>query len=161
MKKLLTTFALLCIALVSIAQNTILISDFESMNNTSWKGTLTYKDYQSGKSETIESTMQCKIEGDRIIRNIQYIYEPNKNNKSSVKIKKSGTYFVNEKVVSFSEENGTKTLVTTYKGKDNGKKADMFMIHILTNTTYTVTKEVSFLDSNERFVRNIYKYTKI
>ncbi|TCK69129.1 hypothetical protein DFQ05_0644 [Winogradskyella wandonensis] len=161
MKTLLTTFALLFTVITINAQDTISLSDFESMNNTSWEGTLTYKDYQSGKQETVDATMQFKIEGDKLISNVQYTYEPSKNHKGSVKIKKNGTYFGNEKVLSFKEENGTKTLVTTYQSRDNGKKADMFITHTLTDSTYTVTKEVSYLDSDEKFVRNTYSYTKL
>ena len=136
-------------------------SDFESMNNTSWKGKLTYKDYQSGKQETIPSTMNLKIEGDKIIYSVQYDYEPNKNNISKVKIKKDGTVFGNEKVISFTEENGTKTLVTMYQGKDNGEKADMYVTRVLTDSTYSATKEVQIEGSETRFVRNKYEYTKI
>ena len=161
MKTLFTTFALLFAVIAINAQDTISLSDFESMNNTRWEGTLTYKDYQSGKQETIDATMQFKIKGDKLIRNIQYTYEPNKNNKSTVKIKKNGTYFGNEKVLNFTEENGTKILITTYKSRDNGKKADIFITHTLTDSTYTVTKEVSYLDSEEKFVRNVYSYTKL
>ncbi|GGI57320.1 hypothetical protein [Winogradskyella haliclonae] len=161
MKTLFTTCVLLFTVLSIDAQNTISLSDFESMNNTSWKGTLTYKDYQSGKQQTIDATMQFKIEGDKIISNVQYTYEPSKNHKSSIKIRKNGSYFGNERVLNFTEQNGTKTLVTTYQSRDNGKKANMFITHTITDSTYTVTKEVSYLDNDEKFVRNTYNYTKL
>ena len=146
MKTLLTTITLLFVTLFTNAQNTIQLSDFESVNNTNWKGELTYKDYQSGKQETIPCTMQLKIEGDKIVFNQQYTYEPNKNNKSSVKVKKNGTYFGNERVVSFTEDTKSNTLVTMYRGRDNGKKADMYVTRVLTDSTYIVTKEVKYLD---------------
>ena len=104
MKHLSTVFALLFVTLFTNAQDKIQLSDFESMNNTKWKGHLTYKDYQSGKQEKIPSTMELKIEGDKIIYSIQYDYEPNKNNVSKVKIKKDGTIFGNEKVISFTKK---------------------------------------------------------
>jgi len=161
MKTLFTTSVLLFAILFTNAQNTIQLSDFESMNNTNWKGYLSYKDYQSGKQETIPSTMNFKIESDKIVYSVQYVYEPNKNNISKVKIKKDGTVFGNEKVISFTEENGSKTLVTMYKGKDNGKKADMYVTRVLTDSTYSATKEVQLEGSNARFIRNKYEYTKI
>lgn len=161
MKNLFTTIALLFVTLFTNAQDTIQLSDFEIINNTSWKGKLTYKDYQSGKQETIPTTMQFNIKDDKIIYSVQYDYEPNKNNVSKVKIKKNGTYFGNEKVVSFKKENGTTTFETMYKGKDNGKKANMYMIRVLTDSTYSATKEVAYDGTEERFVRNTYKYTKI
>ena len=161
MKTLFTTVALLLTVITITAQNTISLSDFKRINNTSWKGELTYKDYQSGKQETIPCTMQLKIEKDKIIFNQQYTYESNKNNKSTVKIKKNGRYFGNEEVISLTKENGKETLVTRYSGKDNGKKANMYVTRVLTDTTYTVTKEVVYLDSDERFIRNRYNYTKL
>ena len=91
--KTLFTIALLCIGSVIYAQDTIKISDFESINNTSWKGTLTYTDYQTGKLTDVEATMQFKIENDKIITQVQYTYEPSKNYKGTIKIRKNGTYF--------------------------------------------------------------------
>lgn len=159
--KTVTTFIFLFVTLFTNAQDTIQLSDFEQINNTSWKGELTYKDYQSGKQETIPCTLQLKVEDGKIIFNQQYTYEPNKNNKSTVKIKKNGTYFGNEKVVSFSENKDSQTLVTLYRGRDNGKKADMYITRVLTDSTYVVTKEVQYLNTEERFVRNTYSYTKL
>ncbi|MBV7267592.1 hypothetical protein [Winogradskyella luteola] len=161
MKTLFTTISILCLVLTANAQDTIKLSDFESIDNTNWKGTLTYTDYQSGELETIDATMQFKIDGDKIKTSVQYTYEPNKNYNGSVKIRKNGTYFGNEKVVSFTEDNGTKVLVTTHRGKDDNRKADMYITHTLTDTTYIVSKEVVYLDTKERLTRNTYNYTKI
>lgn len=162
MKVLFTTTLCLFLFLISSnAQDTLKISDFEILNNTSWKGKLTYKDYQSGKPNSIDATMQIKIDGEKITSHVQYTYEPHKNNRSSVKINKNGTYYGNEKIVSNTLKNGTRTFVTTYEGKDGGKKARMFMTHQFNNTTYKVTKEVQFNNSDLRFIRNTYDFTKL
>jgi hypothetical protein len=105
--------------------------------------------------------MQIKIENDKIITHVQYPYEPSKNYKGSVKIKKNGSYFGDEKVLSFIEDNGTKTLITTYSGKDDNRKADMYITHKLTDSTYSVSKEVVYIDTKERVLRNTYNYTKL
>lgn len=143
------------------SQDALKLSDFEILNNTSWKGQLTYKDYQSGKQNTIDATLQISIIDQKLINTVQYTYEPNKNNTSSVKLKKNGTYFGNEKVVSNSFENGTRTFVTTYNGKDNGKKATMYMTRQFNENSFIITKEVQLENSDERFVRNTYRYTKL
>ncbi|WP_299525831.1 hypothetical protein [Winogradskyella sp.] len=161
MKTLFTTLSIFLVGLTFYAQDTIKLSDFESINNTSWEGTLTYKDYQSGELSTVDATMQFKIEGDKIITQVQYTYEPSKNYKGSIKITKNGTYFGDEKVLSFTEDNGTKILVTTYRGKDDNRKADMYLTHTMTDSTYSVSKEVVYLDTKERILRNTYNYTKI
>lgn len=161
MKHLITTCCTLFVLITLTAQNTIKLSDFDYLKDTSWKGTLTYMDYQSGELVTIDTTMQLDIENDKIVSNIQYTYEPNKNNRSTVKIKQTGTYFGSEKVVSFNNDNGTITLVTTYQGKDNGKNADMYITRTMTSSTYTVSKKVVYKDTKEELIRNRYSYTKI
>ncbi len=161
MKNILITLSILCFGLMVQGQDIIKISDFEFLNNTSWEGTLTYTDYQTGKLTDVDATMQIKIENDKILTQVQYTYEPNKNYKGSIKIRKNGTYFGEEKVLSFTDENGTKTLITTYRGKDDNRKADMYMTHTMTDSTYSVSKEVVYLDTKERILRNTYNYTKI
>lgn len=122
MKNLFTTLFGLFVIITINAQDLIKISDFKTIDNTNWKGTLTYTDYQSGELTSIDTKMQLKIEHNKIVSNVQYTYEPKKNRKSIIKIKNNGTFFGNEKVVSFTNNNGTQTLVTTYTGKDNEKK---------------------------------------
>ncbi|MEM9679300.1 MAG: hypothetical protein AAF901_03170 [Bacteroidota bacterium] len=145
----------------SQAQDTISLSDFDPINNTNWKGTLTYKDYQSGKLVSVDATMQIEIKNDKIITSVQYTYEPNKNNRSSVKLKENGTYYGDEKVLSNTFENGKRTFVTTYEGRDDGKKATIFITHEFSESTFKITKEVQFEGTTERFVRNTYAYTKL
>jgi len=161
MKNILSTFLILLLPLTINAQDTLHISDFEILNHTNWKGTLTYKDYQSGKPRSIDATMQIKIKNEKIITTIQYTYEPNKNNTSSVKIKKNGTYFGNEKIISNSLENGVRTFITSYEGRDNNKKATMYIIHEFSKDYYKFTKEVQYKNSDERFTRNTYEFNAI
>lgn len=144
------------------AQATITTSDFEILNNTSWVGTLTYLDYQSGKPTDVATTMQIKISGNIIEQNIQYTWEPNKNINAKIKIKKNGTHLGKQKVISKTiKEEGTMELRTSFKGKDNNKKATMFYTYVVSANTYQVTKEVQLDGSNKRFMRNNYNYTKI
>ena len=161
MKTIITSLSILLVAFTINAQNTLDISDFENLNNTSWKGTLTYKDYQSGELTRIATTMQIKIKGEKLIYKDQYTYEPHKNYTSSVKIKKNGTYYGNEKVLSNSLENGTRIFVTTYEGKDNGKKATMYITRQFSATLFKITKEVQLKNSDKRFMRNTYEFTKL
>lgn len=161
MKILLTSFSFCLVLLTANAQEPLRIDHFEILNNTKWKGKLTYKDYQSGKLTTIETALQIKLDGDKIVSNIQYVYEPHKNNKSSVKLKKNGTYFGNERVISNKLENGVRTFVSTYEGKDGGQKATMYITHSFNHEFYKVVKEVQLKDTKERFVRNTYEYTKL
>ncbi|MCA0153912.1 hypothetical protein [Winogradskyella vincentii] len=160
MKNILLYLSIFGCAVILNAQEPLKISDFEILNNTSWEGQLTYKDYQSGKLSTIDATMQMKIKNDRIITNIQYTYEPNKNNSSSVKLKKDGAYYGNEKVISNSKIDDERIFVTYYEGKDNGRKADIFITHKFDDDNLKIVKEVQYKNDENRFVRNTYQFTK-
>lgn len=161
MKHLTTLIVSLIITLSINAQNTLKLSDFEILKNTDWKGQLTYTDYQSGSLTSIDANMQIEIKDEYIITNIQYVYEPNKNNTSKVKINKEGTFFGNEKVISNTSENGIRTFITSYEGQDDNKKATMFITHIFSENMYQVTKEVQYKNTNERVFRNAYKFEKL
>ncbi len=143
------------------AQATVKISDLEILNNTQWEGQLTYKDYSSGRLTSIDATQQIKIEGGKVITSIQYTYEPNENNKTTIKLRKNGSYLGKEKVISNSFANNTRTIITTYEGKDDNKKATLYMIYKFNELEYSVTKEVALDDGSERFVRNSYNFKRI
>lgn len=160
MKMKLLTLLIFGTAITGYAQEPLIISDFEILNNTNWEGKLTYKDYQSGELSTVDATMQMKIKKDRIITNIQYTYEPSKNNSSSVKLKKGGTYYGNEKLISNALKNNQRTFVTYYEGKDNGRKADIYITHTFSKDVLKIIKEVQYKNDDNRFVRNTYEFTK-
>lgn len=144
------------------AQTTIALDDFKILNNTSWEGTLTYLDYQSGEPVPVSTTMQMKITDKAIETDIQYTYEPNKNVHAITKIRKKGTYLGKQKVISKSiNEVGSVILITSAVGKDDNKKATMFYTYEYDNDMYKVTKEVQFEGSSQRFMRNSYHYTKL
>jgi len=161
MKTILNTLCFFLIVFNLTAQETIKLSDFEMLDNTSWKGSLTYKDYQSGELVKIDATMQITLENEKINSFMQYTYEPNKNYKSSVKIKKNGTYYGDEKIVSNTYENNTRIIITMYKGRDNNKKATIYKTYKFNNNTFSVTKEVVFKKTKERLTRNTYTFTKL
>ena len=64
-------------------------------------------------------------------------------------------------MISNTIDNGTRTIITSYEGKDNGKKATMYVTRQFNTTNYSVTKEVQLKNSDKRFVRNTYEFKKI
>jgi len=144
------------------AQTTIALEDFSVLNNTSWSGTLTYSDYQSGKLVPIATTMQVVISEKGVEQNIQYTYEPNKNIKSFTKIKKNGAYFGKQKIISKNiDSDGTVTIITSYKGKDDNRKATLYYTYTFNTNFYKVEKEVLFDGSSKKIFRNSYEYKRI
>jgi hypothetical protein len=161
MKKTFTILCAMCFIINLNAQVTISTNDFKILDNTNWEGTLTYIDYQSGKPTDVATTMQIIISEKTIEQAIQYVWEPDKNVNSRTKIKKNGTFLGNQKVVSkIVKEDGSMHIITTAKGKDDGKKATLYYTYEFDSNNYKVTKEVQFTDSDERFMRNSYKYTR-
>ncbi len=143
-------------------QQTIAISDFQSLNNTSWKGNLMYVNYGDGKEVQLRTTMQIKVKGNKIIRSIQYTDEPSANSESNIIISKDGRYLGKESVVEkIIEKNGDMQLVTRLEGKDNNRPAIMTMTYVITDTTFSVTKKVSYKDSEEVLIRNKFSYSKL
>ena len=122
MKNLITVVSIVLFTLISNAQSSVSTSDFEILDNTNWKGTLTYLDYQSGELSSIDTNLQVEIEGNKVKSNLQYVYEPHKNNKSSVQIKKNGTYYGKEKIVSNTLNNALEPLLQLMKEKIMVKK---------------------------------------
>lgn len=159
------TFILLAFLIATIniaAQNNISIKDFKILDNTTWEGNLTYKNYSDGKQVSIPTTTQFSITEKAIETSLQYTYEPDRNIKSKTRINKNGRFLGNEEVVDkVVQPNGSFKITTRYEGKDDNKKALIFMTYQLNDDEYSVTKEVQFMDTEERFVRHKYQYTKI
>lgn len=146
----------------SNAQVTISTVDFNILDNTNWEGTLTYLDYKSNNPTDVATTMQIKIIENTIEQNIQYVWEPDKNVKAKTTIRKNGKFLDKQEVVyKLLKDDGSFQVITTAKGRDDGKKATFYFTYEFDKDNYKVTKEVQFLNSNERFMRNTYKYKRI
>jgi hypothetical protein len=162
MKKTYIVLCAICFIIHLNAQVTISTNDFKLLDHTNWEGTLTYIDYQSGKPTDVATTMQIKISEKTIEQNIQYVWEPDKNVKAITKIKKNGRFLGKQKVVSkILNKDGSMHIITTAKGKDDGKEAIFYFTYEFDSKNYKVTKEVQFTDSDERFMRNSYRYTRL
>lgn len=160
--KTIITSILICILSTLNAQTKVDISDFEILNNTNWKGTLTYKNYSDGKNVTLPTTLHITLKKNKVITETKFPEEPKANSKYGVKIKKNGTYYGDEQVLSKKVlPNGSIKISTFYKGKDNNKKAKMYKTYTFNGNSFSVLKEVQYLGSEERFMRNKQVYKRI
>ncbi|WP_297692239.1 hypothetical protein [uncultured Eudoraea sp.] len=157
------SFLVLCLLVTSssFGQPRVTISDFENLNNTQWSGSLMYINYGDGKEVTLRSKMQILIEGNKILTNIQYPDEPKANSRESIKIKKNGTYLDNEEIIEKKLEMGTMKLVTRYRGKDNNKLAVIYKTYNISENEYTVEKKVDYLNTEQKTLRNRYRYKRV
>lgn len=162
MKTIVSIIISLCVLSTLNAQTKVEISDFEMLNNSNWKGTLMYKNYSDGKEVTLQTTMKITLKKNKVITEIKFPNEPKANSKNTVKLKKGGTYFGDEKVIQKETlEDGSIEIITFYKGNDNGKKAKMYNIYLFNKDIFSITKEVEYIDSKERFIRNKQSYKRI
>lgn len=162
MKIILSIIISLCILSTVNAQTNVEISDFEILNNTNWKGILLYKNYSDGKEVTLQTTMTISLKKKKVITEIKFPGEPKANSKNIVKLRKKGAYFGDEKVIQKEFlKNGFIKIVTFYRGKDNNKKAKMYNTYLFNKDSFSITKEVEYVDSKERFVRNKQSYKRI
>lgn len=160
MKSFYTVLICLVTGWTLLSQPKVTISDFENLNNSKWNGNLMYTNYSDGNKVTIRTALQITINGDKIIMDTQYPDEPNANSKESIRISKAGTHLGKEELVDKKFENGVLTLVTKFKGKDNNKKAVMYKTYSISEEVYSVEKEVQYVKTMVRILRNKYDYKR-
>ncbi|MDJ0645754.1 MAG: hypothetical protein QNJ57_07160 [Flavobacteriaceae bacterium] len=144
------------------AQATISSEDFQILENSAWEGTLTYKNYSDGKAVSIRTTMQVRIEKNKITYTVQYPDEPKENSTLIKRIRKNGSYFGNEKVLKkMRTPEGKMKVITSFEGKDNDQEATMYLIYLFNENELSITKEVQYKNSQKRFIRNSQNYKRI
>ena len=106
--------------------------------------------------------MSIILKKNKIITEIKFPREPKANSTTKIKIRKNGTYFGDEKIISKEILNDkTVKIITFYDGNDNGKKARMYKTYIFSTSTFSITKEVQYLNSNKKFIRNQQNYIRM
>jgi hypothetical protein len=171
MKKWISIMALLFAMLQTNAQTTdslfVQPSDFNQLKG-SWKGTLTYKDYKSGYSETIKTTlygsMQSKKRKSRTwILQFDYPDEPDHGSKENWTMSKDGKMINKAKLIEKTMlADGTLKIVLDEKGKDgnDNKPCTIRKVIALNSHSFTITKLVRFDDEKEFFQRHVYQFTR-
>ena len=138
-------------------------SDLAALNGE-WKGTLTYKDYTSGKDESILVNIVISMKDERkwTLR-FNYSQEPNAGSTEHYKLSNDGRRINKRKVIEKTIlSDGTLKVVLEEKGKDgNEQKSATFQHVILLNqSNLRITKLVKFDDKNDFFQRNEFNVTK-
>jgi len=163
MKKYITlAIVLITVTLHGQSENTVTNEKVLSLNNTQWVGELMYLDYSNGKETTLKTNMQITTKNNKITMNTQFVYEPSAISKNTIKFKKNGTYFGNEKITNKSvSADGTITVITTCEGRDNNEPPTITKTYNISELYFSVTKEVQFKDAKTKFIRNRSTYIKL
>jgi ketosteroid isomerase-like protein len=140
------------------------IKDLEKAIGT-WRGTLTYLDYSSGKPYTMPADLIVSFIDEKkgLVRVFEYPDEPKANSKDTLQLQKDGLFLNEAKIVSNEiEPTGNFTLVTEYNsvdGNDN-KKAIIRNTYTLKNNSLSMKKDVQFIGTNNWIKRHEYQFTK-
>ncbi len=133
-------------------------TDFDSLINKQWSGTLTYLDYGTGKPVSILSELKVthSVKGAGIYTwATSYPQEPSHNSVDELVISKDGSVLDGENVRSREFlADGTLKIIAQTEGIDNNKKAIYRITYLLGKSFYKRTKEVCYVGENTYFTRN-------
>ncbi len=161
-----TTILLIALTLVSalpiFSQNTIAAADLQLLEGAKWIGELTYLDYSSNKRTSIKSNVTIsRIRENTWIFDFEYPLEPKANARKEINLSASGAELDGETVGERKKlADGTLRIVSTSRGKDNGRDATYRKIYLVSKTSFSIKKEVQIDSSSEFFERNTYSWTR-
>lgn len=128
-----------------------------------WSGQLTYLDYTSQKTETIQCNLEVSTSPDEKIIKMKYIYpeETDYNSTGKLNITADGTMIEGQSVIDRQMlPDGSLKLITEEKGYDDYKHSTIRRIIVLSNDIFVITKMVKFDDEKEFFKRNEYNWKR-
>jgi len=139
------------------------INNFKSLEGN-WEGTLTYKDYSSHNSESIQATCKVKIENENsFMLSIAYPGEPGRSEKDKYVIDENGMKMNNKKLIERTLlDDGTLKIILEERGEDgnDNKLAVFHQVWLIAKNKFTITKMVKFDSETEFFQRNRYVFTR-
>jgi len=165
MKKVLYIITLL-IAVNSNAQSKAnFTKEDANLLSGSWKGSLTYLDYNSGKPYTMPANTNINlIKGtNSLLVEMVYPDEPKANSKDTLLINEESTSFDGAKIISRkSLADESIQIITEVNGKDgnDNKKALLRKTYTFKKNSFTNRKDVMFEGTTEWIKRHEYIYTR-
>ncbi len=138
--------------------------DIDRLAGAPWIGTLTYKDYSSGRPTTIDSSfMVSRVPGEPAAWKFGYGYskEPHADAEEVVRLSSDGRVLGDERVVAVERgADGSLRFTTESEGDDDGRPSLFRFEHVSTPTTLTRRKLVRFEGESEFFERHIYRWAR-
>ncbi len=157
---------LACVCLVGCGtpgrpmENTLLPSDIDILTGGPWVGTLTYLDYSSGKSVTIDSSLSVRRVAEASWEfGVGYSKEPHADSKEVVTL--AAGMLGGDRVVSRRELPGGGVVVVTESAGEDDHRAALFRFeHSITALEYSRRKMVR-LDGEREFIeRHVYRWKR-
>lgn len=138
--------------------------DFYKLSGT-WKGSLTYLDYSTGKPYTMPADLEIKRIGmtNKFVFSNSYPKETSANSSDTLAVSTDGKYIDGELIKSRRKlPNGDIEIITEEYGKDgnDNKPATFRHTYTLGATTYQHRKDVQFTGKTEWLNRHEYSYKR-
>lgn len=147
---------------VQNSTNQLLPSDLATLTG-SWKGELTYLDYNSGKPYTMPVNLMVDPAQKPGLHTLHFEYpnEPRANSKERLKLSSKGKK-MNGKSLHSREvlEDGTIRAILQYEGKDDFQKAAIKETYLMGKERLIIRKEVRFENAEEWILRNEYLFRR-
>ena len=127
----------------------------------SWKGTLTYLDYTSGKPYSLEVRFGLSplpaAGGWMLI--MEYPSEPRANGKDTLRISPDGSQFNGAPVVAFEKKRGIQIIVTEAAGRDGNENRQALIrrTYEISKQRWNWKKEIRFEGEDRFFLRHEYR----
>ena len=130
-----------------------------------WEGTLSYRDYTRDEEYSMPCNLNISEKKVNRILGMAYEYpnEPKANGSGKLKISKSRDYLNGNKIVSrHTNSIGETSIATERMGKDgnDGKKALIKNVYVVSDEIFKMRKEVKFIGSDEWLLRNEFSFER-
>lgn len=166
MRKKIYLVIILCVFAFSFITDDPVIKedDLILLTGKKWTGTLTYLDYSSKKEVSIPvdlTVTQSSEYKNSFILKYEYTDEPDANGSDTVLISDDGKYLGDKKITSRSDLlNNTLGIITEESGEDDNRPAMFRHIYLISDSIFSIKKEVKFNDESEYFKRNVYEFKR-
>src|SRR5690349_11202107 len=155
---------ILIISSLSFTQeaNNVSVDDFTPVFGT-WKGSLTYLDYSSGKPYTMPAEVTIAPLESQVVFVYEYPNEPQANGNDTLKISNNGTMLDNARVVSKKlVAKGKLEIMTEVNGVDGNEEKEAIIRHTFTisGNFFSNRKDVKFKGENKWIRRNEYSFSR-
>ena len=148
----------------STPSNRLIPAAIDALTGAPWVGPLTYLDYTSKKSTTIDSTLSVRRTAQTPPTwefGIGYSKEPHADNTQSVVLSIDAGLLGDERVVSREAiAGGGVKFVTESQGQDDHLPAQFRFEHTITTHEYSRRKMVRFQGQMEFFERHVYRWLR-
>lgn len=166
-QRLLLLAVLFCLVSPAFSQNAktgnAIQSDDLSRLVGNWKGTLTYLNYQDNQYVTIRTQLEIVPGADENEIKVTNSYpdEPDAGGTYRLWTSRNGKRLNKEAVSSRTVlDDGTLEIVTSYRGRDDNKRARIRITYRIGEDTYTTRKDVQYKGETEWIKRNEFTYQR-